>query len=156
MQKQGRIWCRRCQDWRAGSKGLCQPHQNEYARENYARDGSAIRARVKARKRGLNEPIPPWFISQERSILAGRCAYGCGRPATTDDHIIPVSKGGDNRPWNLAPACVTCDSQKWAHDPGPWIERGLQSDYAGDYWLEKIALKEMSSDGQEYSDLVGF
>lgn len=115
-----------------------------------------IRARVKARKRNLNEPIPPWFTRLEREILGGLCPYGCGRVATTDDHVIAVDNGGDNRPWNIFPACVSRNSRKWAHDPAPWIEKGLRSGYAGDYWLEKIALKEMSSDGENYSDILGF
>lgn len=153
----GLFWCIRCFDWRSGKRaGLCQAHQNEYARENYARDGSKIRARVRCRTRRLNEPIPPWFAQLERDLLGGRCAYGCGRPGVTNDHVIPVEKGGDNRPWNIVPACQTCNSRKWAHDPGPWIEKGLNSDYASDYWLEKIALKEMSSDGENYSDFLGF
>jgi hypothetical protein len=39
------------------------------------------------------------------------CAY-CGREATTVDHIIPVSLGGDAHPSNLVAACVPCNSSK--------------------------------------------
>ncbi len=39
------------------------------------------------------------------------CAY-CGREATTVDHIIPKSLGGDNHPTNLVAACISCNSSK--------------------------------------------
>ena len=45
-----------------------------------------------------------------------RCAY-CGiefdcETLPTKDHIIPVSKGGDNVKENIVPACRSCNSRK--------------------------------------------
>ena len=37
------------------------------------------------------------------------CHY-CNNPATTADHILPVSKGGGHELSNLLPACVRCNS----------------------------------------------
>ena len=50
-------------------------------------------------------------------ILAGSpvCAY-CPRPATTADHIVPVSKGGSNKLANLAPCCASCNRAKSNRD----------------------------------------
>lgn len=44
-----------------------------------------------------------------------RCVY-CRAPATTFDHIIPISKGGATSVGNVAPACVSCNSSKKARD----------------------------------------
>jgi len=45
-----------------------------------------------------------------------RCAY-CGKEFTlfdreTRDHVIPISKGGDNTKGNIVPACQSCNSKK--------------------------------------------
>lgn len=37
-----------------------------------------------------------------------RCAY-CGGPATTADHVIPVSRGGSSDDRNLVAACMACN-----------------------------------------------
>ena len=48
-----------------------------------------------------------------------RCAY-CGITAEgtkqkylTQEHIIPISKKGEHSPYNVVPACVSCNSSKW-------------------------------------------
>jgi 5-methylcytosine-specific restriction endonuclease McrA len=41
----------------------------------------------------------------------GRCAY-CGGVPTTEDHIIPRSKGGKDAWWNVIPACQPCNQAK--------------------------------------------
>ena len=50
-----------------------------------------------------------------------RCAY-CNAPATswTLDHIIPKSKGGPTRRWNLARCCTHCNGSKSNHQVLPW------------------------------------
>jgi 5-methylcytosine-specific restriction endonuclease McrA len=51
----------------------------------------------------------------------GRCAYcqqDCPKP--TLDHIIPLSLGGSHRPENLAPCCMSCNSQKNAKRLQDW------------------------------------
>lgn len=51
----------------------------------------------------------------KRGVLrrdSNRCGY-CGRSATTIDHIVPLSRGGDPRGWlNTVAACVKCNNRK--------------------------------------------
>lgn len=35
-----------------------------------------------------------------------------GRPADSVEHLVPRSRGGNNREGNLAPACRSCNSRK--------------------------------------------
>jgi len=54
----------------------------------------------------------------------GKCVYcGCAvshnDPERTLDHVIPKSKGGSNRMWNLVLSCKTCNRDKGDSDPAP-------------------------------------
>lgn len=42
---------------------------------------------------------------------AHRCVY-CGAPATTVDHVVPRSVGGEDTDENLVAACVGCNKAK--------------------------------------------
>ena len=49
-----------------------------------------------------------------REVLAsGPCVY-CGNPATTADHVRPLSRGGHEAEYNLVPACSPCNFGKGA------------------------------------------
>lgn len=54
-------------------------------------------------------PVP---VSVYLNVLAaGPCVY-CGKPAVTVDHITPLSRGGHEAGYNLAPACWACNQSK--------------------------------------------
>ena len=40
-----------------------------------------------------------------------KCVY-CGKPANAVDHLIPKSKGGLDKNWNLVPCCKSCNSSR--------------------------------------------
>lgn len=46
-------------------------------------------------------------------IASDPCVY-CGGESNQIDHIHPVSRGGDSRWTNLAPACRSCNARKSA------------------------------------------
>jgi 5-methylcytosine-specific restriction endonuclease McrA len=46
-----------------------------------------------------------------------RCAYCHKRKRLTQDHVIPVSKGGTHTANNIVPACQSCNSSKGARLP---------------------------------------
>lgn len=136
-------WCSDCKKWLpsdAVQQGRCREHRNAAARRWYAGGSPAAQAvsgRNFARRRGL-EPIPGWWADETRREFSGLCAYGCGRPGNTWDHIWPVSRGGISAPGNLVPACSSCNSSKKASDPTPWVDRGINA--FPDLWLELEAL----------------
>lgn len=41
-----------------------------------------------------------------------RCAYCGKRCILTQDHVVPVSKGGEHSPYNIVPACIECNIKK--------------------------------------------
>lgn len=45
-----------------------------------------------------------------RRLLPADCHY-CGEPATTLDHLIPVSLGGTTKD-GVVPACATCNRSR--------------------------------------------
>jgi 5-methylcytosine-specific restriction endonuclease McrA len=50
------------------------------------------------------------------------CAY-CFQSGVglTQDHVVPISKGGNHTKSNVVPACVTCNSSKHARDLNSWL-----------------------------------
>lgn len=64
-------------------------------------------ARHKRRGAPLTAESKAWWLS----LVDPLCTY-CGDPATTIDHIIPLSKGGSGKRENLTPACKRCNSRK--------------------------------------------
>ena len=78
----------------------------------------AVDSRRSARKRALPATLT---TGQWQAILVAykrRCAY-CGRKPKklTQDHVIPVSKGGGTTPDNIVPACSSCNASKQAGPP---------------------------------------
>jgi 5-methylcytosine-specific restriction endonuclease McrA len=121
--------------------GLCRPHENEQYRDHYARGGKvSIAQRAHARKRGI-APLP--LVAQEYLLeqFEGKCAY-CGiANATTWDHILPISLGGETEPGNIVPACVACNSSKKNLDLFEWLNKKgmlLRADL-----LDVLALMEL-------------
>jgi len=80
------------------------------ARENKQRS-EAVR---RARKAGSNGRVTAADWRIVISILGDRCLC-CGSVAQpTQDHIIPLSKGGEHHPANLQPLCRRCNERKQA------------------------------------------
>jgi len=47
-----------------------------------------------------------------------KCAYcGTSKKKLTQDHIIPISKGGEHTVQNVIPACMRCNREKWDGPP---------------------------------------
>lgn len=46
-----------------------------------------------------------------------RCAYCGEKKPLTQDHVVPISKGGDHTASNIVPACLSCNASKGARLP---------------------------------------
>jgi len=103
MAAAGLAWCRGCSDWLPRSSvrsGVCRIHANAEYRTQYALGGkSAIAQRVHARKRSVGA-LPRIAIDHLTEQFRGRCTY-CPAPATTWDHVVPISRGGLTTPGNM-------------------------------------------------------
>jgi 5-methylcytosine-specific restriction endonuclease McrA len=111
---------------------------------------SAHRARSRATngkaRRADRERVAPGLRPTQRKRLldkwrkAGASCTFCPSPATTVDHMIPLSRGGTNYEGNLAPCCRRCNSSKsdllisewlWRKgnsgsvSPSPWLATSL-------------------------------
>lgn len=49
------------------------------------------------------------------------CAYCNKAKPLTRDHYIPMSSGGAHAPWNVVPACKSCNSSKHSKHGPTWI-----------------------------------
>lgn len=90
--------------------------------------GKASEARSKAKRIALLMQSETRLTEAEWMQILGRykwCCYLCGFSFTrhdppTKDHIVPLSRGGDDSPANIAPACRSCNSAK--RDETPQVE----------------------------------
>jgi 5-methylcytosine-specific restriction endonuclease McrA len=117
----------------------------EYERERSARryeNDPVYRARIRAATKKFNLEHPEYHRfavklrrarllgvectlteAQEREVFeeyAGLCAY-CLEPATSLDHVVPVSKGGGHTKENVVPCCSTCNPSKGAKPLLVWM-----------------------------------
>ncbi len=50
-----------------------------------------------------------------------RCAYCGAKVFLTEDHLVPISKGGPRTALNIIPACSSCNSSKHSYQAHLWI-----------------------------------
>lgn len=90
--------------------------------EKYGRIQFMIRARLYA---GLNKgtmSIGPLADDERlKMILPQACCYCGSREHLSVDHLIPITRGGENIGDNLVWACRSCNSSKCAHDALEWL-----------------------------------
>lgn len=144
MAAVGLRWCRGCHDWldaqKVDGRGTCRIHTNEEYREMYRAGGKRmIAARVHARKRNV-APMDPRHAEILMDWSGGKCVY-CGLPATTFDHVVPVSKGGQTKIGNMVPACGSCNSAKRAKDLDAFLVKRVKF---SDFLIDMIVMSEVA------------
>lgn len=101
-------------------------HQYKVAKDaRYRRKHYDIRVhnnrKRRARKRGVENTLTAREWEIIKAVYGYRCAY-CGQKPKllTQDHIIPISKGGGHTANNVIPACRSCNSRKSVGEPSPF------------------------------------
>lgn len=74
------------------------------------------RRRAAWQKAGIAAPFTLEQLQQKWAYWDDRC-WMCGEPATTIDHVKPLSKGGRDVLANLRPACRKCNCSKGSKWP---------------------------------------
>ena len=71
------------------------------------------KARRRARKAGLPSTLTHAEWEAIKTVYRHRCAY-CGKrqKRLTQDHVVPIIKGGGTTRENIVPACKSCNSKK--------------------------------------------
>ena len=91
------------EEWEARLAGLAA-----YARQHNA----VFQSRRSARVRSLPATLTPEQWKAIKKVYRYRCAYCGKRKILTQDHVIPLSKGGGTVVENIVPACRECNSGK--------------------------------------------
>lgn len=82
-----------------------------------------FRAAAKLRRARLAGVECTFTIVEAKELFeeyVGLCAY-CQAPATTLDHVVPISRGGAHSKSNLVPACKSCNSSKHTKPLLVWL-----------------------------------
>ena len=108
-----------CRKWNHNNPEKINAHSRQWKRKNPA-NGIAAGNRRRARKRAtaINDFTAAQWLEMQ-AAYDHRCVY-CGtrrKGNLTQDHIIPLSKGGNHTRSNIVPACRSCNSKKGTGKP---------------------------------------
>ena len=96
----------------------------EYQRSYYKNNKDIYRIdrmRRKSKKKGLTTNFKREDWRKCKEFFNNTCAYcGNGELKLTQDHLAPLTKGGDYTVNNIIPACSSCNSQKNNKDFEKW------------------------------------
>lgn len=76
-----------------------------------------------ARRARLQGSFTEKDVRDSFAFFNDSCAYCGATGKLTVDHIIPVSRFGANKRYNIVPACTRCNSSKCDHDIIEWYQK---------------------------------
>ena len=124
-------WCRACtaqsvrdwylrkgDEWNAKRRAAYVPHPKVRGANLDPAKKAAKKKRRKALERGAT--ISDFTAEQWlhlKMAFGQRCAYCHKKKPLTQDHVIPLVRGGNHTASNIVPACQSCNSRKSAGQP---------------------------------------
>ncbi len=116
--------CRSCHSevrnrWakRNRTKLAAQARKRFATSEAVKENGRARRRRRRARMAKVATDLTPDQWTSIKEAYGHRCAYCHREKPLTQDHVVPISKGGAHTASNIVPACRSCNSSKQAAPP---------------------------------------
>ena len=140
-------WCRQCLRDLARARQAARrsdPEERKVVQAEKQRYARSPRGRAKKRehsrtynhrRRQWGKSIP-WLWNDDywksiKFFWGFQCAY-CGRGDTDlhQDHVVPISSPDcpGTVPWNIVPACPTCNLSKGGKNLEEWADRGVVDD----------------------------
>lgn len=138
--KQGEKTCTQCNevkpitDFRERANGgfysicrECENVNNKIYRKENPEIINAIKVHTEQRRRKRASKLPSDFTPEQwkecKDYFNHECAY-CGRKLKnlTQDHFVPLSKGGGYTKDNIVPSCRSCNSKKHNKDFDTWYK----------------------------------
>lgn len=77
--------------------------------------------RSRAKEAGVPHTLTGKEWQKTLDYFGYKCAYCGASGRMTQDHFIPLSKGGGYTAGNIVPACFSCNSAKNDNDPRQWL-----------------------------------
>lgn len=96
-----------------------RPHHKAVAKRWRENNRDSIKAKSRKRKQNIDliNEIAPGQWDALVKIYGGKCLFpGCHEKSVTQDHVIPVSKGGRHHVSNLQPLCNAHNASKGTKD----------------------------------------
>ncbi len=113
----------------SGVADYCSPCNRKQRREYYERHPQRrAMDRERRRARENETKVSDLTLAQWQDMLVhfnGHCAY-CNRPfmKLNQEHVIPLSRGGNHTASNIVPACRSCNSRKGRRTLMEWLLAG--------------------------------
>lgn len=97
--------------WREENKEYVNEQHREYFKKNPHKRAEYERSR-RARKQGCWGNIPSGIWQEILDFYENRCLCCGSKDDLTQDHVVPLSKGGKHSPDNVQPLCGMCNYRK--------------------------------------------
>lgn len=108
--------------WASENKDRRREQVRKWRKENPEKNNQNTRRRH-AREKGALGSHTAQEWEEKKADYGGLCAY-CGKPGKmTEDHVVPLSRGGSDYIENILPACLSCNSAKNDTPVDEWIKR---------------------------------
>lgn len=124
--------CKTCKgrselEWRKRNRErLAEKARARFANNPHTKAAGAVRrSRYRARIRKVESDFTVIQWQAIKDAYNHRCAYCGEKKPLTQDHVIPISKGGPHVASNIVPACKSCNSRKQDREPLAPFQRHL-------------------------------